>query len=185
VLKIVLLYQIHMLIDILIYVWIIVQQVINMLWMLLVSVQVYVHKDYIWRILRRNVRQVVIQAMLKIRHDFVLLDVLVIHKHLHMLVIKYVCMNVRQIHKIYMQIIKQISVLHMIIVQEMHQLQNIQIQYQEIVFNFVHKACIHKIAHLHALVIAIQDSQIILPEVVLMYALNYNKLTVILAPIHV
>ena len=174
-----------MLIDILIYVWIIVQQVINMLWMLLVYVQAYVHKDYIWRIQRKNVSQVVIQAMLKIRHVFVLLDVLVIHKHSHMLVIKYVCMNVRRIHKIYMQIIKQISVLHMIIVQEMHQLLNIQIRYQEIAFNFVHKACIHKTAHLHALVIAILDSQIILPEVVLMYAHNYSKLTVILTPINV
>ena len=72
--------------------------------------RVYVLQVYICKILQKNVSLDVIQAMHSLPLDFVWLDVLVIHKHLHMLILKNVYLNVNLQHKIFTQIILLIFV---------------------------------------------------------------------------
>lgn len=80
---------------IIIFVWITVHWLTSMLSMLLAFVQVCALKICICRIPRRNAKPDVILAMLRTVRDSVLVDVLGIHKLLHILRIKYACIRVR------------------------------------------------------------------------------------------
>lgn len=110
VLKIVQTFLILMLIDPIISVWKIVHKLMSMLLMVLEFVLVYVLKAYIWKIQQKNANLIVIQVTPKIQLDFVLLDVLETLRHLPTLVIGLVYIDVKQILRTYMLIIKLIFV---------------------------------------------------------------------------
>ena len=57
-------------------------------------VLVYVHRVYSWKIQLKNVRLIVIRDMPNLQADIVLQNVLVIHRHLPLLLIKCVSTSV-------------------------------------------------------------------------------------------
>lgn len=110
VLKIVQMFLILMLIGPIISVWKIVHQLMSMLLMVMEFVLVYVLKVYIWKIQQKNASLIVTQVMPKIQRDFVLPDVLETLRYLPTQLIELAYIDVKQILKTYMLIIKLIFV---------------------------------------------------------------------------
>ena len=136
------------------------------------SVQVYALKDNLCKIQQKNVRLVAQQATLSQHLDIVFQDVLVIHKHLLILPIKYVYMNV--FLWVYMLIIQQMNV--WLLTAALCPRIIIQIDYLDTVYYFALKVSGRKIQLEHALIIVILVSLIIILENVFQHVLLMNKL---------